>query len=135
MKIKVISFGKLRENYFKAAQDEYLKRIEKFVNIDITEDVKEADIDKSDFVIALDEKGKEMDSAEFAELIRRLEIEGKKICFVVGNWSGLEEKIKGEANLILSLSKLTFPYQLARIILLEQIYRAFTIIRGIGYHK
>lgn len=135
MKITIISLGKLKENYFKAAQQDYLRRIEKFVNIEIVECERILNLDRFDFVAVLDERGKQMSSLEFAEFIRKLEIEGKKVCFVIGGWSGLEKNIMKRADKIISLSKFTFPYQLARMILLEQIYRAFTIIRGIDYHK
>ena len=135
MKITIISLGKLKENYFKAAQEDYLRRIEKFVNIEIIECERILNLDRFDFVAVLDERGKQMSSLEFAEFIRKLEIEGKKVCFVIGGWSGLEKNIMKRADKIISLSKFTFPYQLARMILLEQIYRAFTIIRGIDYHK
>ncbi len=135
MKITIISLGKLKENYFKAAQEDYLRRIEKFVNIEIVECERIPNLDRFDFVAVLDERGKQMSSLEFAEFIRKLEIEGKKVCFVIGGWSGLEKNIMKRADKIISLSKFTFPYQLARMILLEQIYRAFTIIRGIDYHK
>jgi len=135
VKITIISLGKLKENYFKAAQQDYLRRIEKFVNIEIVECERILNLDRFDFVAVLDERGKQMSSLEFAEFIRKLEIEGKKVCFVIGGWSGLEKNIMKRADKIISLSKFTFPYQLARMILLEQIYRAFTIIRGIDYHK
>lgn len=135
MKITIISLGKLKENYFKAAQEDYLRRIEKFVNIEIVECERIPNLDRFDFVAILDERGKQMSSLEFAEFIRKLEIEGKKVCFIIGGWSGLEENIRKRADGIISLSKFTFPYQLARMILLEQIYRAFTIIRGMDYHK
>ena len=76
-----------------------------------------------------------MDSMKFAKFMDDLLLQHKTICFFIGGWKGINEEEKEKADYILSLSKMTFPYQLCRIILLEQIYRAFTIIKGISYHK
>jgi len=79
VKITIISLGKLKENYFKAAQEDYLRRIEKFVNIEIVECERIPNLDRFDFVAILDERGKQMSSLEFAEFIRKLEIERKEL--------------------------------------------------------
>ena len=139
MKIDIVCMGKLREKFFREAVEKYLTRLRRFVQVSVTEVDNPNKIERllegRDFIIILDEKGKEMDSFQFAELIRDLSLSKKNICFVVGGWEGLDDKVKRKANLVWSLSKLTFPYQMARLLLLEQIYRAFTIIKGIDYHK
>jgi len=139
MKIDIVCIGKLREKFFREAVEEYLTRLRRFVQVSMTEvdglNKIERLLEGKDFIIILDEKGEEMDSFQFAELIRDLSLSKKNICFVVGGWGGLDDRIKRKANLVWSLSKLTFPYQMARLLLLEQIYRAFTIIKGIDYHK
>lgn len=139
MKIDIVCIGKVREKFFRDAVEEYLTRLRRFVQIDVseTDDASKIEglLEGKDFVIILDEKGKEMDSFQFAELMRDLSLSKKNVCFVLGGWKGLDDEIKKKANLVWSLSKLTFPYQLARLLLLEQIYRAFTIIKGIDYHK
>ncbi len=139
MKIDIVCVGKVREKFFRDAVEEYLTRLRRFVQIDVseTDDASKIEglLEGKDFVIILDEKGKEMDSFQFAELMRNLSLSKKNVCFVLGGWKGLDDEIKKKANLVWSLSKLTFPYQLARLLLLEQIYRAFTIIKGIDYHK
>jgi len=139
MKIDIVCIGKVREKFFRDAVEKYLTRLRRFVQIDVseTDDASKIEglLEGKDFVIILDEKGKEMDSFQFAELMRNLSLSKKNVCFVLGGWKGLDDEIKKKANLVWSLSKLTFPYQLARLLLLEQIYRAFTIIKGIDYHK
>ena len=139
MKIDIVCMGKLREKFFREAVEEYLTRLKRFVQVSVAEVDNPNKIERllegKDFIIILDEKGEEMDSFQFAELIRDLSLSKKNVCFVVGGWKGLDDKVKRKANLVWSLSKLTFPYQMARLLLLEQIYRAFTIIKGIDYHK
>jgi len=123
--------GKIKERFYKEAINEYKKRIENFVKIEIIETNK---IDsKCDYNIYLDERGKELTSLEFANFLKDLLLQYKKIGFYIGGWEGLKEY--KDADFILSLSKMTFPYQLCRVILLEQIYRALAIIKGISYHK
>ncbi len=130
--MKVICVGKLREKFYIEAQRHYQRMIEKMVPFSIIEVEKDVDkyVKKCEYVVLLDEHGREMDSMEFSSFLNRLIFE-KEVCFVVGGWSGL----KIEADFVLSLSKMTFPYQMARILLLEQIYRAMAIARGIDYHK
>ena len=139
MKIDIVCIGKLREKFFREAVEKYLTRLRRFVQVSVTEVDNPNKIERllegKDFIIILDEKGEEMDSFQFAELIRDLSLSKKNICFVVGGWEGLDDRVKRKANLVWSLSKLTFPYQMARLLLLEQTYRAFTIIKGIDYHK
>lgn len=130
--IKIICEGKIREDFIKRGIEEYIKRIRKFVKIEI---LQENIMEDCDYKIFLDEKGKEMDSIEFANFLKNLLMEYKKICFFIGDWKGIEKEKFLQADFILSLSKFTFPYQFCPLILLEQIYRAITIIKGISYHK
>lgn len=127
--LKIVCSGKLKEKFYKDAVEEYKKRINTFVKIEIFEDK----VVDCDYKIYLDEKGKEMTSFEFARFLKNLLLNYKKIGFYIGGWEGFKEM--EDADFILSLSKMTFPYQLCRVILLEQIYRAITIIKGISYHK
>ena len=135
VKIVILCEGKIRERWIREGEREYLNRIGRFVNIEVREVDRLSILEDFDVIIALDVRGKEMGSLGFSKLIEKFYMRGEKVCFLVGGWKGLEEDIKMKADLLLSLSKLTFPYQIARLILLEQIYRAFTIIKGIDYHK
>lgn len=127
--MKLIVFDKTKE-YLKQIE-EYKKKINYFTNFEIIT-LKEENIDKykDNFIILLDEKGKELDSIEFSKLIKNT---NKEIIFVVGKDYGIPKGIKG--NYILSLSKMTMQHDLARLVLLEQIYRAYMIINNKNYHK
>jgi len=93
-------------------------------------------IPKAGFTVVLDERGRPMDSLKFAKLLERLTAEQPHgVTFVVGGDVGLDETVRGRADLLLSLSAMTLPHQLARVVLLEQIYRACTLMRNISYHK
>ena len=156
MKIQIIHAGDFKESYFTEAFAEYSKRISAFCDFsDIT--IKERPVtevslvDKAlqaegqeilshiaprAFVIALCIEGKGQSSEELAQTIKKCTNEGfSNIVFVIGSSHGLSEEIKKRANLKLSFSKMTFPHQLMRVILAEQIYRAFSILNGGKYHK
>jgi 23S rRNA (pseudouridine1915-N3)-methyltransferase len=155
MNINILCVGKIREKYIKSGIEEYLKRIEPYSGIKITEIQAEKIFDETDekyliveaekilgkinensFVIALDSAGKNFDSPEFASQINNMISDGyNQIIFVIGGSSGLAQSVKNRADLLLSFSKMTFPHQLIRLMLVEQIYRAFRIIRGEPYHK
>lgn len=159
MKITIIAVGKLKEKYLKQALDEYKKRLSKYCKLDIIEvaDEKAPDnmsfaeeeqvkakegnkiikyIKDDSYVIPLAIGGKERSSEELAKHIESLAVGGKShITFIIGGSLGLSEDILEKANETLSFSKLTFPHQLMRIILLEQIYRSFRIINNQPYHK
>ncbi|MCQ2455345.1 MAG: 23S rRNA (pseudouridine(1915)-N(3))-methyltransferase RlmH [Clostridia bacterium] len=158
MKIKIIALGKLKEQYLKNAWSEYEKRLSRFCDLEITElspfslpdnpsasqiesalsfeaEMIEKKIPKDYYTFALMVEGKDISSEEFAEKISDLSNFGKNICFIIGSSYGLSQKIKEKADFKLSLSKMTFPHQLFRIILLEQIYRGFMINEGSTYHK
>lgn len=150
--IKILCVGKIKESFFKDAILEYTKRISKYTNLQIIEvdDInsdniniileKEKDlimknINQKDFVITMEIEGKELSSLEFSKKIEELQIYNSNITFVIGGSYGLHQDIKTRANYKLSFSKLTFPHQLFRVILLEQIYRAYKIINNESYHK
>ena len=150
--IKIITVGNLKEKYLKDAIDEYSKRIKKYTNIEIIE-VKDEGlveeqkainlesekikkyISEKDYIITLEIEGKEFTSPEFAKKIEQIQIESSNIVFIIGGSYGLSNEIKSKARMHLSFSKMTFPHQLFRIILLEQIYRGFKIIKNESYHK
>ena len=150
--IKIICVGKIKEDYLNKGIDEYKKRISKYHNIEIYELQDEGLRDKQttikkekkkilkiinskDYLIVLDINGKEMNSIQLAKKIDEIFISNSNITFIIGGSYGIDDSIKDLANLKLSFSKLTFPHQLFRIILLEQIYRAFKINNNEEYHK
>lgn len=159
MKIKLICVGKLKEKYLDDGIKEYLKRISAYSDIEVIEvaderipenpSLAEETIVKSkegrrildkvkqdDYMILLDVQGKELDSIQFAERIGDCMINGKStIDFVIGGSLGHGEDVLTRANARISFSQMTFPHQLMRLILVEQIYRAFKIIRHETYHK
>ncbi len=150
--IKLIVVGQLKESYLKDAVEEYKKRIKKYTNLEIIELkdeglVEEAKairlesekitkyISSKDYLITLEIEGKQYTSVEFATKIDKILIENSNITLVIGGSYGLSSEIKQKANLHLSFSKMTFPHQLFRILLLEQIYRAYKINNNESYHK
>lgn len=159
MNITIVCIGKLKERYWTEAVQEYSKRLSKYCSLSINElreekapdsasaaeetAVKEAEgrnilkqIKKGAYVIALEIKGKELTSEALAEKIEALGIAGKSdIVFVIGGSIGLSEEVLARADFRLSFSKMTFPHQMMRAVLLEQIYRSFKIIRNEVYHK
>ena len=150
--IKIICVGKIKEKFFDNAIDEYKKRLSKYTKLDIIEvndyktDVREIallkekelllkHISKKDYLICLDIDGKIMDSIELSNKINNIQIFNSNITFIIGGSCGLHQEIKNMCDLSLSFSKLTFPHQLFRVMLLEQIYRSFKIINNEAYHK
>lgn len=150
--IKIICVGKIKEKFYKEAIEEYQKRLSKYTKIKIieVEDInlnneelikqKESElilkhIDKKDYVITLEIEGKELTSIELSKKIEELETTNPNITFIIGGSYGLDNEIKELSNYKLSFSKLTFPHQLFRVILLEQIYRAYKIKNNESYHK
>lgn len=159
MNIQIVCIGKLKEKYWTEAVAEYSKRLSRFCTLEIVE-LKESRLpDKASeaeeklvkqeegreilkaikpgsFVITLEILGKQFDSPQLAEKISQLSLEGKSsIAFVIGGSLGLSEEVSKRADFKLSFSKMTFPHQMMRVILLEQIYRAFKINRNETYHK
>ena len=158
IKVDIIALGKLKEKYLRDAGDEYSKRLSRYCDLKMTELnpvtlsdnpskseienalVKEKEmilkqLPKDAFVVTLCVEGKEISSEELAVLFKGKANEGKRICFIIGSSYGLSEEVKKMADMRLSVSKMTFPHQLFRIMLLEQTYRAFKINEGSTYHK
>ena len=150
--IKIITIGSIKENYLKEAIEEYKKRISKYTKIEIielkdeglveeekTKKIETEKIDKyineKDYIITLEIEGNEYNSLELAEKLRNIQIRYSNIIFIIGGSYGLDKSIKEKSNLNLSFSKLTFPHQLFRVLLLEQIYRSFKINNNEKYHK
>lgn len=150
--IKLITVGQIKEKYLKEAIEEYKKRISKYTNIEIIEvkdeglveeekaKNKEAEkinkhISDRDYLITLEIEGQQMISPDFAKKIDNILIENSNIVFIIGGSYGLSDKIKNKAKVHLSFSKMTFPHQLFRVLLLEQIYRAYKINNNESYHK
>jgi 23S rRNA (pseudouridine1915-N3)-methyltransferase len=154
MNIRIIALGKLKEAAWRDACEEYLKRLRPYAKIDLLELPEEPFRDGADrekikareaeriskhipadaIVIALHERGDAMDSVRFSETLHRLSAHGETIVFLIGGPLGFHSSILDFARLQLSLSPLTFPHQLCRVILLEQLYRAGTILAGKTYH-
>ena len=159
MKIKVITVGKVKEKYYRDAIGEYAKRLTPYCKLEILEvadekapdhisDVEENGIKKKEaerilkyvkdsaYVIALAIEGKNLDSVELSDKIDYLGISGiSNITFIIGGSLGLHNLVLERADYLLSFSKMTFPHQLMRVILLEQVYRAYRIINHEPYHK
>ena len=149
--IKIICVGKIKENYLADAIKEYTKRISKYTKIEIIE-VKDEDfdinktleteknnilkhVDNKDYIITLDIEGNEMSSADFASKMNDIFNHNSNITFIIGGSYGLHSDIKDLSNFSLSFSKMTFPHQLFRVMLLEQIYRTYKINNNETYHK
>ena len=159
MKISVIAAGKIKERYLKDAISEYSKRLSRYCKLEIievadektpeqaSETVEEAIRSKEGerllkyirddmYVITLEIGGKMLKSEEFAEKIETLGVQGKSsIAFVIGGSIGLGKEVLRRSDFALSFSKMTFPHQLMRVVLLEQVYRGYRIINGEPYHK
>ena len=159
MKITILTVGKIKEKYLKDAIDEYSKRLSKYCKLEVIEvpdektpdnasevvedmiRTKEAErllkhIKDDAFVITLEINGKQLSSEELADKIEKLGVQGvSHIIFIIGGSIGLGNEVLNRSNFALSFSKMTFPHQLMRVILLEQIYRSYRIINGEPYHK
>jgi 23S rRNA (pseudouridine1915-N3)-methyltransferase len=159
MNISIISVGKIKEKYFKNAISEYSKRLSRYCKLSFIEvpdekapeslseiemeNIKDKEgqgilknIKEGTYVIALDIKGKMMTSEELATKLDTLGIQGKSsIAFIIGGSLGLSKNVLNRADFKLSFSPMTFPHQLMKVVLLEQVYRGFRINRGEPYHK
>lgn len=156
--INIICIGKVKEKFFREAIDEYSKRLSKYCKLNILElpdekipdktnsnienDIKTKEcnniinhIKKDSYVICLDLKGKELSSEEFSKNIENISMQSSQITFIIGGSLGLTEKILSVCNQKICFSKMTFPHQLIRVFLLEQIFRAFKISNGETYHR
>lgn len=156
MNIKIIALGKIKEKFLKDGIDEFLKRLRPYASLEIIElapiEIKDenliakvldeeaekilAYIKPQSYVITLEIEGKSLSSPEFADKIKNLTNNGvSEIVFVIGSSCGLSPLVSSRADFKMSMSKMTFLHQFARLILVEQIYRAFKIIKGETYHK
>ena len=147
LRVGLICIGKLKESYYTEACEEYAKRLSRYCTLERTELPETGDIVRDgeaalrkippdSFVVALCVEGKGYSSEQLAELIHECANRGRsRICFVIGGSDGLSPEVKARADIRLSMSKMTFPHHLARVMVLEQIYRAFTILEGGKYHK
>ena len=156
--IKIIALGKIKEDYLRKGIDEYLKRISKYTKLEIIElkdlplkdNMSEIELNKileeeaksiqdkinsNDFIIALDRNGIELSSIELSNKIDNIFNSYPNITFIIGSSYGLSKTILNKANLLLSFGKVTYPHQLFRLILLEQIYRSYKIINNETYNK
>ena len=147
--IKVICVGKIKEDYLKKGIEEYKKRISKYSKIEIIELIDESNgnilekerdkilkyINDKDYIITLEIDGNNVDSVELSKKIENIYLNYSNIAFIIGGSYGLHDDIKSKSNYALSFSKLTFPHQLFRMMLLEQIYRSFKISNNETYHK
>ena len=159
MEINIISVGKIKEDYFKKAIEEYEKRLKAYCRVNFIElkdesegkNLSDKDIDiildkegkrilekikERSFIIVLDILGRSIDSVEFSKKINDIMLDGiSSIDFIIGGSFGISQEVKDKANYSLSFSKFSFPHKLMKVILMEQIYRAFTIINNKTYHK
>lgn len=159
MKITIVTVGKIKEKYLKDAIQEYNKRMSKYCKLEIVEVADEKTPDNASqtvenairskeaerilkyvrddsYVITLEINGKQLSSEELAEKIDKLGVQGvSHITFIIGGSIGLGEEVLKKSDFALSFSKMTFPHQLMRVILLEQIYRSYRIMNGEPYHK
>lgn len=150
--IKIICLGKIKEKYLKDGIDEYTKRISKYSKIDVIElqdqdfsnvntilekerDLILKHINDKDYIITLEIDGDNLSSIDFAKKLDNIQVHYANITFIIGGSYGLHDDIKNKSNMKLSFSKMTFPHQLFRIILLEQIYRSYKINNNETYHK
>jgi 23S rRNA (pseudouridine1915-N3)-methyltransferase len=152
--VRLLSVGKDRSGLFEPAVQEYAKRLAHYTRFELIElpeasgkklkpgEAKTAEAQAilskrkpQDWLVALDERGQLMDSVELSRYVAKAQTGAKDLLFIIGGDEGLDESVRSAANLTLSLSKMTLPHRLARVVLVEQIYRAYTILKGEPYHK
>ena len=156
MNIKIIALGKIKEKFLKDGIDEFLKRLTPYASVEIVEltpiEIRDenltqkaleqegekilANIKNDSFVITMEILGKQLSSEDFAQKINEVSMSGiSELVFIIGSSCGLSPIVSNRANFKLSFSKMTFLHQFARLLLVEQIYRAFKILKGETYHK
>ncbi len=157
MKVKIVCVGKVKEKYFSQAIDEYKKRLGRFCSVEIVEvaeyteknqnpsqkqietilqnEAKDVEKKLEGFVVVLDKDGQKLSSEQFAKTLHDQQQTNSTFTFVLGSSFGLSEQIKQRANLKFSFGNVTLPHTLARVVLTEQIYRAFMILSNSNYHK
>lgn len=153
MRLHFVWIGKTKDRRCAGLIEDYLERIRRFAPVEVSEirepggdDPEEvirreairlrAAIENDDLIVILDEKGAAMTSTELSDFIDRHQKRGtKRVALVIGGFAGIDEKLKGQADQLLSLSRFTLTHEMARVVLSEQIYRAYTILAGFPYHK
>ncbi|MFO0601345.1 MAG: 23S rRNA (pseudouridine(1915)-N(3))-methyltransferase RlmH [Myxococcaceae bacterium] len=151
MKLTFLSVGKDRSGLFSPGVDEYVQRLGHHAKVAVHElpesghsgvRAKEDEgerllkkLSERDVLVALDERGKALGSIDFAKWLGRQQESARDVAFVIGGDEGLSDAVRQKATLVLSLSAMTLPHRLARLVLVEQVYRAFSILRGEPYHK
>lgn len=143
-KVRVVCIGKLKEKFYADAAAEYGKRLSRFADVRVEELAERRTLAEEaeavlprlrGYVVVLAVEGKALSSEVFAAKMKELSAAGAEVTFVIGSSCGLDARVKARADLLLSFSAMTFPHQLMRVILLEQIYRAYMINAGAEYHK
>jgi 23S rRNA (pseudouridine1915-N3)-methyltransferase len=153
MRLHFVWIGKTKDRHCAALVDEYLGRIKRFAPCDVSE-LKESSaadekrmiaaegeklidtVERDDFVVLLDEGGREFSSEEFARLIDARRQNGiKRLAFIIGGFAGTSDEVKERADLRVALSRMTLTHEMARVLLAEQTYRAFSLLAGMPYHK
>ena len=151
LKINIVCVGNLKDKFFIDASEEYIKRLSRFCTLKIIElkecnnlsNIEEIKKQEGDlilksikgYVFLCDIKGNQIDSEMLSKKINKISLSSSEISFIIGGSYGVSNDVKNSANEIISMSKMTFPHRLFRVMLLEQIYRSFTIINNVGYHK
>lgn len=156
MKISIINVGRVRQSFIKEGEQEYLKRLQSTpyaltlieLGLEAPESLSPAEVqereaqellkrlDGYEYIVVLDERGKHLASKELAQFFeKRMQAGTRSVAFVIGGAYGFSEKIRQRADYVLSLSALTLPHQLSRLVLVEQVYRSYTLMKGIAYHK
>lgn len=150
--IKIITVGTIKEKYLKEAIEEYKKRLSKYTALELIEVKDEGFVEEKkamtleaekiikyisprDYIITMEIEGNMYTSEEFSKKLDKIQTENSNIVFIIGGSYGLSDEVKSKAKLHMSFSKMTFPHQLFRVFLLEQIYRAYKIINNESYHK
>jgi len=146
LKLKIVSVGKDRSGLFAPAVAEYAGRIKHYAKLELVElphgRTKAAEakailgkVKPAERLVALDERGRELTSVELSSFLADAQNRAQDVSFVIGGDEGLDAEVTGRASLVLSLSKMTLPHRLARVVLAEQLYRALTILKGEPYHR
>lgn len=154
MQISILGIGETKSQYLKEGEKDFLKRLKHYcpVNtqwirgntkrsssgVQLTEEAKllETKLNGDEYLVILDVRGEQMSSETFSKRLERWRIESRrKVCFIIGGPNGIAPALLKKADLVISLSKMTFTHDMVRLILLEQLYRAFTILKGEKYHK